>query len=64
MVYKKGAFVAGQLAMVVEAGRNARAILRGHEYSSEEERQELLHTVKVAKDFEKLLEEHKKKNGL
>jgi hypothetical protein len=64
MVYKRGAFVAGQLAMVVEAGKDARAMLRCHVYSSEEEMEELLHTVRVAKEFEKLLEEHKKKNGL
>jgi hypothetical protein len=60
MVYKRGAFVAGQLQTVVNEGKRAKAMLRNHEYSSEEERLRLLHTVRVAKGFEKLLEEHKR----
>jgi hypothetical protein len=61
MVYKKSAFVAGQLQTVVNEGKNARLMLRNHEYTSEEERQKLLRVVKVAKYFEKLLEAPKRK---
>ena len=61
---RSGAFALGMLASVVEESRNARAMLRNHEYSSEEERLALMETVKHAKPFEEMLKNAKEKGGL
>jgi hypothetical protein len=61
---KSGAFALGMLAAVVNEGRNARTMLRNHEYATEEGRQELLHTIKQAKPFEELLRQAKENHGL
>jgi hypothetical protein len=60
---RSGAFAIGMLQTVVNEGKNARAMLRNHEYDTEEERQQLLHTIKQAKPFEAILEAAKKRNG-
>ncbi len=50
--------------MVVAAGENARAMLRNHEYASEEERQALLKTVRNTKPLEARLEKAKERYRL
>jgi hypothetical protein len=64
MVYRKGAFVAGQLQMVINTGKRAEKRLAKRDYHGNVEKAELLRDVEVGKKYEKMLEEHKKKNGL
>jgi len=61
---KSGAFVTGLLQTIVNEGKNARIMLRNHEYDTEEERQALLDTSRKAKAYEPMLEQAKKNHGL
>jgi hypothetical protein len=62
-VYKKGAFVAGQLSIVIKAGRDAQGSLASCTLSNEE-RASLKASVKLGKEYEARLEKHRKDNGL
>lgn len=64
MVFKKGAFVAGQLSMGISVGKRAEEMLKSGVYSSEAERLELEGEVKNGKALEALLEKHRNDNGL
>jgi hypothetical protein len=64
MVYKSGAFAAGQMAMVVKAGKVAEARLRAGDYANMEEKNRLMVQVETGKDWERMLEKHKKAHGL
>jgi predicted site-specific integrase-resolvase len=64
MVFKEGAFVAGQMAMVVKTGKDAEKILRARISLTEEEKENLTRQVETGKIWAKALEEHKKKYGL
>jgi hypothetical protein len=64
LVYKRGAFVAGQLQIVAEVGRRAQKLLDAHQYEDEAERKTLATQVKTGRIFEKKLETHRKRNGL
>ena len=64
MVYKKGAFVAGQIAIVVKAGKDAERMLRSRLPLTEDEKDKLNASVNLGKEYEGRLEKHKKNMGL
>lgn len=64
LVYKRGAFVAGQLSIVIKAGRDAQRLLTSSIPLSEDERANLRASVERGKEYKGRLEKHRKDNGL
>ena len=64
MVYKSGAFAAGQMQVVINIGKATESRLTKRDYHSNVEKAELLWEVEVGKEFEKMLCEHKRRYGL
>ena len=64
MVYKSGAFAAGQMQVVINIGKKAERRLAKRGYHGNVEKAELEREVAVGKSFEKDLEEHKKIHSL
>lgn len=62
MVYKRGAFAAGQMQKVVTTGKRAENLLKAGAYSSEAERLELEGDVLAGKRYEKMLEDWRRNN--
>jgi hypothetical protein len=62
--YHRGAFVAGQLSIVIKAGEDAQKLLRSRIPLTEEEKADLRREVETGKIFEEKLERHRKQNGL
>ena len=64
LVYKKGAFVAGQLSIVIKAGKDAERMLRSRLPLTEDEKQALVIQVETGRIFERKLEAHREKMEL
>ena len=64
MVYKSGAFAAGQMQIVINIGKKAERRLAKRDYHGNVEKAELGRAVEIGASFEKLLERHIKENGL
>lgn len=63
-VYLKGAFVAGHMQMVVNAGKRAEKMLNSGSYDGDLEKQALEVQVKTGKSWAKALERFRKENDL
>ena len=64
MVYKRGAFAAGQMQVVINIGKAAERRLAKRDYHSNVEKAELEREVEVGRGFAEELERHKKAHGL